>query len=455
MAHAKQFRTEQFDFEDRKGHDAIFGADYLSAVSAEVETLGRSKVYLVVSGSLHAKSDAVRKLEEKLGSKVCGKKVGVKSHTPYDEVLQIARETKETSADIIVTLRSRSYTDAAKAARIIHDSLSADNMDVESMEGLATGLMDENLDAPPMMYKPILKLICVRTSLSAGEWTHAAGCTNPTTRMKQHFTHPAAAPNLIALDPQLALTTPLDLWLSTGVRSVDHCVEMLCSGRRNDDLQPLCRGRAEGAPQRGLRCKADETDVSARADCRIGSWKAMRTVLQGRVAPGASHAIIHQLGAFCGVPHGITSCIVLSPVLNALSSQRSAAAAGMRYLLSVPDTLLQAGLNREQADAGNLVKAFVKALGFPTTLTEVGVGEDQWDLVAKAALQDVFGKTNPAKLENIGQVKEILAMAKRLAQLLVFPVAASVVTHMHMRTECVSTRTVLLYTAASASTLER
>jgi len=165
-----------------------------------------------------------------------------------------------------------------------------------------------------------------------------------------------------------------------------------------------------------LRCKEDENDAAARAECQIGAWKAVRSIVS-KVPLGASHAITHQLGAFFGVPHGITSCVMLSPVLkynaahspsNAQLQQRVSAI----FWSTIPDTLVRAGLEEAQADAGDLVKAFVQALRFPTTLTEVGVGEDKWDNVAKASLEDAWGKTNPVPLESVEQVKEILAMAK-------------------------------------------
>ncbi|KAH9920603.1 putative Fe-containing alcohol dehydrogenase [Fomitopsis serialis] len=403
MARVRQFRIPQFESAERKGRDAVFGADYVSAVTEEVNKLGCSKVYLVASTSLNAQTDAVKRLEEALGNKLCGKKIGVKSHTPYDEVLQIAKETKEKGADMIVTLGSSSYSDAGKAAL----SLNAGHADDKT--GWA-------MSSPATVKEPTLKLICVPASLSAAEWNEISGCTNPITRKKQHFSHPAGAPNLIVLDPQLALTTPLHLWLSTGVRAVDHCVETLCTDRSSAEVKDAAEEGLRALTEGLLKCKEDEKDVAARAECQIGSWKAARNILS-KVPLGASHAITHQLGAFCGIPHGITSCIMLSPVLkynaahspwNAQLQKRVSAI----FWSAIPDTFVRAGLEEAQADAGDLVKAFVQALQFPTTLTEVGVGEDVWDNVAKASLEDAWGKTNPVPLESVEQVKEILAMAK-------------------------------------------
>ena len=36
-------------------------------------------------------------------------------------------------------------------------------------------------------------------------------------------------PALVILDPTLTADTPEFIWLSTGVRAIDHCVEIMCS----------------------------------------------------------------------------------------------------------------------------------------------------------------------------------------------------------------------------------
>jgi maleylacetate reductase len=45
----------------------------------------------------------------------------------------------------------------------------------------------------------------------------------------------------VVLDPAIALHTPEWLWLSTGIRAVDHCVEGVCSNEAHvfGDAQAL------------------------------------------------------------------------------------------------------------------------------------------------------------------------------------------------------------------------
>ena len=119
----------------------------------------------------------------------------------------------------------------------------------------------------------------------------------------------------MVLDPAVTVHTPEWLFLSTGIRAVDHCVEGICSGEANPyaDAQAL-HGLALLA--RGLpRVKADPGDLEARLDCQIGSWLSMGPLASG-VPMGASHGIGYVLGAVFDIPHGHTSCIMLPAVMR-------------------------------------------------------------------------------------------------------------------------------------------
>ena len=71
--------------------------------------------------------------------------------------------------------------------------------------------------------------MCIPTTLSAGEFSAGAGCTDTTSRKKEMYFHLQAIPRSVILDPAATMHTPLWLWLSTGIRAVDHAVEDLCS----------------------------------------------------------------------------------------------------------------------------------------------------------------------------------------------------------------------------------
>ena len=72
-------------------------------------------------------------------------------------------------------------------------------------------------------------------------------------------------------DPRSRVTrhAPEWLWLSTGVRAVDHAVEGLCSVRPHPISDGLAIHALRLLPRALKRCKAAPDDLDARFDCQI------------------------------------------------------------------------------------------------------------------------------------------------------------------------------------------
>ena len=116
------------------------------------------------------------------------------------------------------------------------------------------------------MNPPMVRQISVPTTLSAGDFSALAGVTDERTKVKELLRHPRIIPSAVVLDPAITLHTPEWLWLSTGIRAVDHCVEGVCSNEAHvfGDAQalkglallasglPRVKGGAEG-PRRAAR----------------------------------------------------------------------------------------------------------------------------------------------------------------------------------------------------------
>jgi maleylacetate reductase len=206
-------------------------------------------------------------------------------------------------------------------------------------------------------------------------------------------------PRATVLDPWLSVHTPEWLFLSTGIRAVDHCVEGICSREAQPygDAQAL-KGLAmltEGLP----RVKADPNNIDARMDCQIGTWLSAGPLASG-VPMGASHGIGYVLGAEFNVPHGYTSCVMLPSV--------------MRW--NKPDNaerqqLVSAAMGHPGEDAGDVLDNFIRGLGMPRSLQDVRVGPEHFDRIAQAAMATPWVPRNPRRIESPAQVREILLMA--------------------------------------------
>jgi alcohol dehydrogenase class IV len=143
---------------------------------------------------------------------------------------------------------------------------------------------------------PTVPIISVPTSLSAGEYSNFAGGTEDRSRRKYSFQAPLRGPELIILDPELAESTPDSIWLSTGVRAVDHCVETLCAVVGTTPESDKLAQNALGLLVPGLlNCKKNRADRDAHLRCQLGSVDAMAACTSGSIELGASHGIGHQV----------------------------------------------------------------------------------------------------------------------------------------------------------------
>src|SRR6266576_153112 len=150
--------------------------------------------------------------------------------------------------------------------------------------------------------------------------------------------------------------TPMRLWLSTGIRAVDHAVETLCSVHP----QPLFEATSAHAlrllPQGLIRTKRDPADLEARLESMLGVWLSLIGIQSG--APmAASHGIGHVLGGTAGVPHGFTSCVMLPHVLrfnHEVNAERQA--------------LVSEALGEPDAPAADVVASLIADLGLPGRL---------------------------------------------------------------------------------------
>jgi len=374
----------------------VYGQPAAQALRVEAERLNAGRVFLIVSGTMNRTTDEVVKVREALRERFAGVYDRVPSHTPRETVIDIAQAARAAGTDLIVTFGGGSVTDAGKMLQLC---LRHDVTDVDALDAFRVRVDADGTRVVPEFAAPIVRQIAIPTTLSGGEFQPQGGCTDTRRKLKQSFRHPLHIPRVTILDPAPTMHTPLWVWLSTGLRAVDHATEALCSPFSNPAsdasfLQAL-RLLSRGLP----RVKRQPDDLEARLDCQLAVWLAM-TGRQGGVQMGASHAIGHVLGGSCDVPHGYTSCVMLPPVL--------------RYNRSINaerQKLVAAAMGHPGEDAADVVAAFVAELGLPGRLADVGVRREQFAMIAENAMHDSWLHTNPRKITQAEQVLEILEAA--------------------------------------------
>jgi maleylacetate reductase len=374
----------------------IYGTPAATALREEAERIGAKRVFLIVSGTMNRGTDEVERVRASLADRYAGSFDGIPPFTPRSAVVEAAQRARGADADLIVTFGGGSVTEAGKLIRLC---LQHNITEVEGFEPFRIFVDSDGKRSAPVYDGPRIGQIAIPTTLSAGEFQAGGGATNERLKVKQSYAHPLMIPRTIIFDPAPTIHTPLWVWLSTGVRAIDHCTEGLCSPLSN----PISDGfykQALGLLSRSLRqVKQDPADLSARLDSQLGVWLAMAG-RHGGVEMGASHAIGHILGGTCGVPHGYTSCVMLPHVLR---YNRVATADRQR--------LVAEALGCPGDDAADVIASLIAELGLPYRLRDVGVTRDQYSIIAANAMHDRWLHTNPVKIRSAEQILQILEAA--------------------------------------------
>jgi maleylacetate reductase len=374
----------------------VYGRPFAEALKEQVEASDAHAVFLLASGTLNRETDLVAQVRRALGNRLAGVHAKIGAHTPRTDVVDAANAARVAGADLLATLGGGSVTDAAK---MVAFCLANGVTDPAQLDDYRAQVAADGKIARPQAKAPTVRTVAIPTTLSAGEYTASAGCTDTVRQVKESFGHPLMMPKSVLLDPRATVHTPEWLFLSTGIRAVDHAVEDICS--------PECQPISEGASYHALKLlgrglsgvKADPLDLDARLEAQLGAWMSMVGSQTG-VPKGASHGIGHVLGGTAHVPHGYTSCVMLPHVL--------------RFNLPVNadrQALVSEALGRPGEAAADVVAGLIAGLGLPGRLRDVGVKPEQLDRIAELSMHDRWIRTNPRKIDGPPAVRELLDAA--------------------------------------------
>ncbi|KAJ7179546.1 alcohol dehydrogenase IV [Mycena filopes] len=332
-----------------------YGAGCVStALPKLIQVLGVKRGLIVTGNSLYHKTDVVRKVEEILKAQdaYAGVFTDFGQHTPIAGINACVKAYKDTGSDFIVSLGGGSPIDGAKAVRFI--------------------ISEETGEVPPPQ-------IAIPTTLSAAEYSIGAGYTDENGK-KVACSHQMLAPAGVILDAELTLPTPSRLWLSTGIRAVDHAVENMYRPGVSHPAKMLCYAALADFFKYLPISKADPSDVEARQRLLVAAWMSLwPTQRDTYTALGMSHALGHRLGAAYGIPHGITSCLTLAPVV--VIQSRIASKEHKEYLANTLFYLREPSTGSVEGDIlrlSALIDGLVVQLGVKSSLSEYKVPREDF-----------------------------------------------------------------------------
>jgi len=299
-----------------------WGPESVAQLGGELQRLEAGRVALVTTRSL---TESLHRLPvQPVATVVIGQ------HAPMSQVRDGVDVAKAATVDCVVSFGGGSAIDAAKI--------------------IAVRLADGDGRALPH--------IAIPTTLSVAELAAGAGFTNDQGD-KAGMRDPRLMVETVIYDAELTLATPMQLWLSTGIRALDHAVEgFLAPGEHPfNDVMALegIRRLFDSLP----RAKAFRSDVGVRTENQLAAWFSF--TLPGASAAGLSHMMGKQIGARHGIPHGVTSCLLLPHV--------------MRYLgRTMPERMLLLA-QATGVDPADRVEELVASLGLPQHISQFDVGQ--------------------------------------------------------------------------------
>ena len=382
-----------------------FGSGSVAKLGAALEQYGVERAVIITGRSLAQQSDLVARVESAAGGRTAGVFFETIAHVPRESVIAAAEFARSKRADAIISFGGGTPNDTAKAVAIC---LAEGIAEPDGLDALRIKFeYPDKIDIPALSGDP-LPMFAVPTTLSAGEFTFFVGITDRARQVKDIYLDKRLTANSVFLDPYLTLATPERLWLGTGTRAIDHCIEAMCSSTHQPYTDALAY-RALNMLVRYLReSKADPTDIAARGQCMVAAWLSVCGL--GSVTLGLSHGIGHQLGARCNVPHGETSAVMMHNVMAFNLSETLVQQAWVAEAMGVDIS----GMSEEEAAAAaaaEVLKLVRDDLGLPWRLRDVGVSEDDFDGIASDALQDLIVATNPRKIDSKDQLIELLKTA--------------------------------------------
>jgi alcohol dehydrogenase class IV len=322
----------------------------------ELDRLGAQRVLLVTTASVARNRQLAPAVESLLGQRLAGRFASISQHVPVHQVMEGVEAARRVRADAFVSLGGGSPIDAAKAMAF----------------ALAAEVDLTSSSAVPCAKKlgHVLPHLAIPTTLSAAELSQGAGFTVEGTHEKAGVSAPELLAAAVFYDPDLSLSTPLALWLSTGIRAVDHAAETLLAPGEHP-LPDVAAVEALRRLKAGLlTTHSDPDNLEARIQCQMGAWFSY--LLPGLSARGLSHTLSKRLGSRHSIPHGVSSCLTLPHVLRYLAARRPEPMRRIAEALGAADA----------ADAADAVAQLVAALGLPQHLSA-------WDLTDDDLLEAV------------------------------------------------------------------
>ncbi len=370
----------------------LMGAGCLKDALDDVAKLGFKRA-LIVCGKVLLKLGVIQELSDQLESRNIEAIVfnGVQPNPTVTNVENGVALLKEKECDLVISIGGGSPHDCAKGIALV----ATNGGSIKDYEGV------DKSD------KPQLPLVAINTTAgTASEMTRFCIITDEERHIKMAIVDKHTTPIMSVNDPELMVAKPASLTAATGMDALTHAIEAYVSIAAT----PITDASAIKAIQ--LIVEYLPTAVKNGKDINAREQMAYAQFLAGMAFNNASlgyvHAMAHQLGGFYDLPHGVCNAILLPHVQAYNAKVCPDRLADIAVAMGV-DT---SGKDENQAaeSAINAIMELSKSIDIPSGISELGAKEADIPVLAKNALNDACGFTNP-KQATFEEISEIFKQA--------------------------------------------
>ncbi|MDP9927833.1 maleylacetate reductase [Variovorax paradoxus] len=322
----------------------IFERKALFKAGEELERLGARRVLLISTPSKH---DEAATIAAAVGQRLVGHFDQEAPHVRI-EIAEVVRGLARSSgADSIIALGGGSTIGLAKAVAV-----------------------DQHLP-----------IIAIPTTYSGSEVTPVYGMTE--NGVKHGHRDPASLPKTVLYDPELIVSMPPMLSLTSGMNAMAHSVEALYAQDANPIISLMAEESIRALAQSLPAVVERPGNIDARQGSFYGSWLAGMSL--AGVGMSLHHKLCHTLGGSFGLPHAETHTVVLPYAVDYNAEAAPQAMARVARALG------------SQEGAARGLWSLVKRLGGPTSLQEIGMRREDLDRAAELAMKSPYYSPRPVE----------------------------------------------------------
>ena len=365
-----------------------FGRGVAADIAEEILNYGR-KVFFIYD-EIPAKTSGAYELIHK----VCGENgievtdfTGIEPNPSHKTIDRARALLREKGADVVVALGGGSTIDCSKviAASVAYPG---DAWDIVIGKAEITKVL------------PVFSVLTL--SATGSEMDPTAVISNMETNDKEAVANPGMLPKASVLDPSYTFSVSKYQTAAGTADIMSHIFEVYFSRVKDAYMQDrMAEALLKTCIKYGIIAVNEPDNYEARANLMwSSSWAINGLLTMGKEVAWTVHGIEHELSAYYDITHGV-GLAILTP-------------AWMEYVLSdeTVDKFAEYGVNVWDIDksldkyeiahkAIDKTREYFKLMGIPSSLSELGIGEENFEIMAEKSARGLDAAYVPLKKEDI------------------------------------------------------